>query len=230
MGYGIPCTGYSLPQANNSFSLNPVTGDLIWDAPLATGEYNVAFYIIEWRKVNGHFITIDSVERDMQITILNCSNNPPQFGTISDTCIFAGDTLALTLIATDPEGNSMNMTAYGSPLTITDPATFSSDSPHNPVTGHFDWNTKCHHIRIQPYTVYFRSQDVVSPPEVQLVDLENINIRVIAPAPQSLTATPAGNTIILNWNPGACATDKGYHEEAVSSPEHLTARVKQEYL
>ncbi|HLG34405.1 MAG TPA: gliding motility-associated C-terminal domain-containing protein [Bacteroidia bacterium] len=204
MAPSTPVPGYFLPPANNSFTLNPVTGDLIWDTPQAVGEYNVAFYIIEWR--NGH--RIDSVTRDMQITILNCNNNPPVISSVKDTCIFAGDALSFSVTATDPDGNNVSLTAYGAPFTVTDPATFSSTPPSDTVTGIFNWNTQCHHIRLQPYSVVFRAQD--NSPEVQLVDLEHVNIRVIAPPPQGLTATPAGNTILLNWLPGACATDSGY--------------------
>ncbi|MBK5285259.1 MAG: gliding motility-associated C-terminal domain-containing protein [Bacteroidia bacterium] len=203
MGPGVPCPGYFLP---GGITLDPVTGDLVWNTPQIPGEYNIAFYIIEWR--NGY--AIDSVERDMQITILNCNNNPPQISTMNDTCIFAGDTLSFNVTATDPDGNNVNMTSNGSPYTVADPATFNSNSPNNPVTGNFNWKTQCHHLRPQPYSVFFRTQDIVSPPEVQLVDLMNLNIRVIAPPPQSLTAVPAGNSILLNWSPGACATDLGY--------------------
>lgn len=209
MGFNTPVPGYFLPTP--APTLDPVTGDFVWNTPQPpTGEYNFAFYIIEWR--NGH--AIDSVTRDMQVTILNCTNNPPVISAVNDTCIFAGDTLSFNVIATDPDGNNVSLTAYGAPFTVADPATFTSNSPNNPVTGNFDWKTKCHHIRIQPYTVIFRARDTISTldtPDVPLVALEHVNIRVIAPPPQMLTATPAGNSILLNWSPGACATDKGYH-------------------
>jgi hypothetical protein len=33
-----------------TFTINPITGDLIWDVPRQVGQYNVAFVIEEWRK------------------------------------------------------------------------------------------------------------------------------------------------------------------------------------
>jgi hypothetical protein len=39
---GLDIPGYTFPQASNSFSMNPVTGDLLWDSPVQQGEYNVA--------------------------------------------------------------------------------------------------------------------------------------------------------------------------------------------
>jgi hypothetical protein len=87
------------------------------------------------------------------------------------------------------------------------PATFSSNAPANPAIGTFNWNTNCSHIRPQPYTVFFAAEDNGTP---NLVDLTNVNIRVIAPPPQGLTATPLANAILLNWSPGLCPTDLGY--------------------
>ncbi|HRH66178.1 MAG TPA: gliding motility-associated C-terminal domain-containing protein, partial [Bacteroidia bacterium] len=46
---GDPIPGYTFPAASVSFSMDPVTGDLTWNAPVQAGEYNVAFKIIEWR-------------------------------------------------------------------------------------------------------------------------------------------------------------------------------------
>jgi hypothetical protein len=207
-GLNAPVPGYTLPAASSSITLDPVTGDLIWDHPLNAGEYNVAFYIIEWR----FGYPMDTIERDMQITIYNCTNKSPKFASLNDTCILAGQNISFNITATDPNNNSMNMTTSGSPyLVASQPATFSSNSPADPVIGAFNWNTECSHIRPQPYTVFFEAQDIVSPPDIPLVDLTHVNIRVIAPPPQSLTAIASGNTIVLNWNPGACATDSGYN-------------------
>lgn len=205
-GLGQPVSLYSLPSANNFLTLNPVTGDLVWNTPQAAGEYNIAFYIIEWR----FGYPMDTVMRDMQITISNCTNQRPQFTALHDTCIFAGQSISFNVVATDPDGNSVNLTTAGSPYLVAQPATFSSNSPANPVTGTFNWNTNCSHIRPQSYTVFFVAQDIVTPPDIPLVDLTNVNIHVIAPPPQNLTAVPQGNTIVLNWSPGACATDSGY--------------------
>ncbi|MFM7858615.1 MAG: hypothetical protein ACKO96_43525, partial [Flammeovirgaceae bacterium] len=42
-----------------SFTINPRTGTIIWDAPgSSVGEYNIAFKIISWRKVAGAFVQL----------------------------------------------------------------------------------------------------------------------------------------------------------------------------
>ena len=86
---GLPIPGYTYPVASNSFTLDPISGDLVWDSPMSCGEFNVAFLIREYR--NG--AQIGFVERDMQITIIcnnQFNNEAPVFTTINDFCVQRG--------------------------------------------------------------------------------------------------------------------------------------------
>ncbi len=202
---GLAIPGYFLPPSSNSLTLNAVTGDLIWDSPLATGEYNIAILVISWR--NGSMIS--TIERDMQIVIGTCSNNPPVITPLSDTCVIAGDTLSFDVHATDPDGDLVELTSTGGAYAISDPAVFTPPSSLAvTVTGHFDWKTKCHHVRRQPYHVQFKAKDNNS--QVQLADLKGLNIYVIGPAPTNPVANPLGNAIILSWDASACSNAIGY--------------------
>lgn len=199
---GFPIPGYTLPIATNSFSIDPVSGDLIWDTPDSVGEYNVAFNIIEWR--NGDTMSVTT--RDMQINIDNCSNRPPIFTNVNDTCILAGDSLGFMICAKDTQANNVTLTASGGPLQLTDnPATFVGASGSDSVCGVFSWQTVCSHIRPQPYQVLFRAVDNGNP--VSLTALQSVFIKVIGPAPVSPTATPSGNTIQLTWSAPSCASE-----------------------
>ena len=109
---GQPIPGYVFPQASSSLSVNPVTGDLIWDSPTQLGEYNVAILIEEFR--GG--IKIGAILRDLQITVAACSNNPPIITGTQDTCIVVGDTLNMNFNAFDPDGNNVVFSATGGPL------------------------------------------------------------------------------------------------------------------
>jgi hypothetical protein len=53
----------------SNFKINPVSGDITWDAPGTRGEYNIAFQVVEWRKVNGNYYKLGYVTRDMQILV-----------------------------------------------------------------------------------------------------------------------------------------------------------------
>ena len=202
---GLEIPGYTFPQTSNSISINSVTGDFIWDSPVIQGEYNIAILIEEWR--NG--IRIGYITRDMQIIIAGCNNQPPVIDPIPDTCIKAGDTLIFNVHAYDPDVTMTTISATGGPLILSNsPAIFYPTSATPSVTSQFYWKTLCEHIRKSAYQVSFKAQDNGNP--VKLTTYKNINIKVIAPAPENLTATPFGNTIKLSWNKSLCSNAYGY--------------------
>lgn len=200
-GENIP--GYLLPNkigdAGQTFKIDSITGDIVWDSPKIQGEYNIAFYIEEWR--NG--IKIGYIVRDMQITIVTCDNEAPEI-LAHDTCVIAGDTLKLFVTATDPDNDSIYLTATGAPFAVNNsPATFSEiDMNLGFSKSLLQWNTDCLHVRKNTYPVYLKAIDNSEP--VKLFDLQTIEIKVIGPAPENLTAIPLGNDIHLNWDPYQC--------------------------
>lgn len=197
--------GYSLPAASQSISIDPRTGDLIWDSPVQQGEYNVAILIQEWR----HGVMIGSMVRDMQITISACDNEPPTIATITDTCVTAGETLTFTVVADDPNSTSVALTATGGVLNIANShATFSSSAGPPPQSGRFIWTTNCGHVRRSSYNVLFKAID--NGPQVNLTAFKTVNITVVAPKPENLSATPIGNSIELQWDRHCCANASGY--------------------
>lgn len=207
-GQNIP--GFQLPNLVGSnqgttFTMNPLTGEILWEKPAMQGEYNIAFLIEEWR--NG--LKIGYITRDMQITIVTCDNNPPQINPLQDTCVEAGDTLNIKIHAIDVDANEIMLTATGAPFEIANPATFYSPNDsvgHN--TGTFTWETNCSHVRKNPYQVYFKATDNDEP--VNLFDLKSLNITVVGPAPKNNQATALGNTIQVHWNKNKCSNVVGY--------------------
>ncbi|HRZ76860.1 MAG TPA: fibronectin type III domain-containing protein, partial [Bacteroidales bacterium] len=202
---GLPIVGYTLPPASTAFSLDPYTGDLYWDAPTLQGEFNVAILIEEWR--NGVFI--GSVTRDMQITIAACNQQPPVIAPLPDTCVEAGDYLAFTVSAMDPNGHTIILTGSGAPLELyVSPAHFDSIYGIGEVFQTLTWQTECAHVRRLPYTLYFKAQDNGQP--VSLVDIETMQVTVVGPAPENLSATALGSGIDLDWDISPCPNAIGY--------------------
>ena len=202
---GLDIPGYSLPETSDSFSMNPITGDLIWDSPVTLGEYNVAFIIKEWR--NG--IEIGYIRRDMQIQIAGCSNKPPVISLPNDTCVRAGDCLQIEVSADDEDGENITLSAEGGPLILPDnPATFQTTTAPEHVNSTFQWSPSCINIRKRPYQMFFKAIDESN--EVNLTDLRSLNISVIGNPPVFPAAIPDNNNIIVSWNPSPCTNAVGY--------------------
>lgn len=210
-----PIAGYLFPDQTagcngNSFTIDPVTGTIRWLNPGAQGEFNIAFRVLEWRRINGVMVNVGWVTRDMQITVRTCDNRPPVIAPVADTCVNAGTFLAFNVQASDPDnGQQVSLNALGQPFVLpSSPATFVSPSPAQSVTGIFSWSTNCSHVRPQPYQVVFEAHD--NDDEVELYDYRTINITVVSPPPTNPSATPSGSSMLLNWTPTVCANAAGY--------------------
>jgi hypothetical protein len=188
-------TANETQNGSPTFTINPRTGTIIWDAPGKAGEYNIAFLIIQWRKFQGAWIKLGYVTRDMQIIIDDCDNTRPELQVPADICVEAGQTVDANIFGFDPDGDDVKLEAYSylfsinpSPATFTpNPATFQPSSPSLQAKGRFIWNTKCEHIRDQSYQVDFKITD--KPKQgASLVQFKTWNIRVVGPAPKWQTA------------------------------------------
>ncbi len=208
---GTPIPGYSWPNLVASpigtYSINPVTGTLVWCSAQKTGEYNLAFIVYEWRKnTAGQYSIIGYVLRDMQVTVKPCPNNlPPNFTVPNDTCVIAGAAITKTISVTDGNGsNFVQLYGYGGPFTsISPPASLSPNFTLTPYESVFQWSTNCGLIRRQPYQITIKAEDQQTP---RLVVFKTFNIRVVPPAVTNVSATPVGSNIKITWTPSTCFT------------------------
>jgi gliding motility-associated-like protein len=226
-GRGGPIEGYRDPttigpspilnEAGNgpaTLRVNPVTGDLIWDAPRQIGQYNVAMVIDEWRKApNGSYVRIGEIVRDMQIIVVETDNKRPELEVPEELCIEAGETLKFDVTATDANVNQpLRITSSGGVYNI-DPtgafrqyvadkaAVFTTASPPvpTPATGQFLWETNCEHIRQQSYDVLFKVEDIPGRFVTQLVDIKTTKINIVPARPKGLSGRDADNGVLLTW-------------------------------
>ncbi|WP_461130815.1 PKD domain-containing protein, partial [Spirosoma aerophilum] len=203
-----------------TFSINPRTGELCWDAPGEIGQFNFAFIIEEWR--NG--VLIGEITRDMQIIVVDNRNQRPLIQPIPDLCVEAGTLINQPVTATDPDGQRVIISGFGGVFNIgpdrqplpaaelIQPAyarLLNGDITQNqPATATFTWQTNCNQIRQAPYDVTFKVSDVPLRPTPSLVSFQTFRIRIVGPAVKGLTArptaTPNGRAIQLAWTPYAC--------------------------
>ncbi len=199
-----------------TFSMDRVTGDLVWDAPVTKGYYNVAFVVEEWR--DGALI--GQIVRDMQIIVEDARNDRPVIQPIPDICVEAGTLINQPVTATDKNGDKLTLTSTGGvyEASLIPPAvakfTVAQQGSQSTVTGLFSWQTSCAHIRLEPYDVLFKVEDSAPPgypnPSLfrKLVDMTTVNIKVYGPKPTGLKATavtdPTGTAYRLNWDAYKC--------------------------
>ncbi len=218
---GKPIENYSLPRKvvkGDTLFVNPVTGDLVWNAPRDTGIFNIAMNIEEWRKG----VKISNIVRDMQIEVHNSDNKPPLNPPLKPWCVEAGTTIKFNIKSTDPNNDNVNQFASGGPFEVSSPATFKLDSANSGKgysTSLFTWKTNCNHVRKQPYIVVIKAEDIN--PQLRLTDTDNFTIMVLSPAPKNLKASGSNNSIILRWSKNSCTNASGYAIYRASSPTSL---------
>lgn len=190
---------------SGTFAMNAVTGTLTWNAPTTVGEYNFAFMVISWR--NG--VALDTMVRDMQVTINDCQENePPTIETIDEICVIAGDLLEFDVVANDPDqGQLVKLIARGGPFTVMpSPAQFSGNEIFEPIPvgKTFSWQTTCEHISDQPYELIFRATDNYFG-ITGLSTIKRVKITVVGPPPENLIAEAIPGQIELFWDsPYSC--------------------------
>jgi len=213
-----PVPDYKYPDvigagANNHFTFNEKTGDLIWDTPQIAGDYNVAFKVNEYR--NGKLIT--STIRDMQIFITAmCNSVPPEMIIPSDKCMIAGDTLNIKVTAKDSDKRQkVLINASGEPFESKYGKAFLENNNiflNSPVTSTFTWQTACEHVANPYYQILFKAMDNSLSDTSGLVDLKIFKVKVSGPPPDNPEATIYNSGIKLTWSfPYPCInSDNGY--------------------
>lgn len=223
----IDVVNYSFPDENDialydaktedkkfpaTFTLDQLTGDLVWDAPGGEGEYNAAFRVWEWRKIEGVWYPLGYVTRDMQIIVTDCNNEPPEIEPPPDTCIVAGDILREEIIATDPDNDPIILSSFGSVYEFnSNPASYSpypEVAQPSPASLNFSWQTDCSHVREREYQVRFKAvdqPDISQGEGPKLADFATWFIRVVGPPPEGLIADQGkGSKVNLSWDAYNC--------------------------
>ncbi|MEH0157009.1 gliding motility-associated C-terminal domain-containing protein [Limibacter armeniacum] len=238
-GRDLPVQNYRFPDDPNEtwtferedctrpgeFFIDPITGDLTWDAPNEAGEYNVAFFVDEFR--DGQ--KIGSVNRDMQIIVKDVANFGPTLTVPNDTCVIAGDQITGLIVSEElmeapcatgglePENHLVDLFLVTQP-SLTPPSVSPSfavaglQPPLGREEGTLTWQTNCLDIRSEPYQFTFQTLDNPRPEndrlnaQLQLGDTKSWRIKVVGPPPQNLQAEAdeLNGNITLTWDNYSC--------------------------
>ncbi len=204
---GEPIENYTFPEASDTLRVDAVTGDLIWDAPVDTGIYNIAMNIEEWR--NG--VKIGNIARDMQIEVFNTDNTPPVNDSIPDLCVVAGTNVEFLIRSTDEDGDNLSHFLTGGPFAFNDNSARFEEVSRAPgeLVSLFSWETSCLHPRRQPYNLVIKTED--HNPELSLIDIDNVSIKVLGPPPSAPTVRPSAVSTNISWDKYICENILGYN-------------------
>ncbi|MBQ20608.1 MAG: hypothetical protein CMD31_07615, partial [Flavobacteriales bacterium] len=165
--------GYSTAQpfgAGGFSFINGATGLTQYMSP-TTGNFVVAVEIREYR--NGNLIGVS--RRDLQLLVITCPPNPaPNLSNtggsgVTQYTISECDNLTFPITFTDPNGDSLTLTATGQifdpnfmnpPATINSPVTGAAT-----VTSNFSWTAPCGSAQALPYQFSVSATDDGCPPK-----------------------------------------------------------------
>jgi len=156
--------GYSATQPLVSVppvTMDPVTGDICM-TPTVNITTVLAVLVQEWRRINGVPTIIGTVGRDMQLTVISCTNNVPTVGGINpgattwsatdtvytmDICL--GDTVAFPTYAHDADGTNNLTLSWNNGIPD---GTFNVTGNNTPnAVGHFFWLPNSSYVSNSPY-------------------------------------------------------------------------------
>lgn len=188
------------PGLLNKITLDPITGDFVWNTPRQQGEYNIAIKVNEWRRG----VLLNSIIRDMQILVIACENDPPVIDVIQEICVIAGEEINLPIVVNDPNtGDKVGLFASGGPFIVEkNKATIENNNGFQTpeYTTNFVWQTTCNHISDRYYQVVFRAVDDHFTDSTGLATLKTVRIKVVGPEPKNLIAESEAGGIRLFWD------------------------------
>lgn len=206
---GVLVPGYRSPAdpyygAGSTISVNPLTGDLVWDSPKQVGIYNVAIEVTEWGTSPLGAYVKSKIVRDMQINVVESSNTPPVIIAPSDTCVEAGKLFKTRFSGYDPDGDALSQTKFGGPLSEGarfDFATFNT-TKDTLYSIDFLWEPTCEIVGDQLNAVTFKLTDDYP---LSLSTLHTYQIKVNLPAPEVTSIEDIGEALRVVWSEYLCS-------------------------
>lgn len=189
-----------------SISLDPYTGLHLWNSMNAKGYYCIVLKMTEWKKIDGEYYQISQSTIDYLIDLIEGENIPPQIQGLADTAIVIGNTYSNNIIMNDPEGDSIQMLAYGNFLKLLD------HSPGNKLTFYpgplnfgINYTPTAKDIRIKPYKILISGTDQAED-HLPMSKTESINIWItdrehLPDPPEKLVSQVLNKNLVgVYWN------------------------------
>jgi len=162
--------GYSASQPLSSsppVTLDPITGDICM-TPTMNQVTVMAVVCEEWREVNGTMVMIGSILRDMQMSVITCTNSLPQLTGMDSTSTYQmslclGDTVDFDVFSSDVDiANHLTISWNNGIPAGTFTITGNGVPPYRPQ-GHFNWVPNSGDISNTPHCFTVQVHDDACP-------------------------------------------------------------------
>ena len=160
-----------------AFTINPFTGDLVWDAPGnllknsqgGFSEYSLALLVEEWRQIDGAWRRIGHVSRDFLVIVEPQDVGRPDFLLPMDQVASLFEPINETIIFEDPDGDPIKVEYFGEVFDLPVNPMTVNPSPEGyakgPLSLNFQWSPIAEHARSRPYLVHLKIIDNPEDPE-----------------------------------------------------------------
>ncbi len=173
-------TGNEDRGGSAEFFINPISGDLVWNAPgdflMNTqgnfGEYTVSYIVEEWRNINGEWKNLGYITRDMLITVFPATLGRPDFSLPASLVYQTDQLLDVEIAFSDPEARDIRVETFGALFNSANPLTIvplSEEFVTSPFNATLQWTPQSNQTSARPYLLHLRVTNQLDLSERQLV-------------------------------------------------------------
>ena len=195
-----------------TFEIDPITGDLVWDAPgdfLANSqgpfsEYSVAFIVEEWRRVNDQWMRIGYVTRDMQIIVSGEKGGRPNFELPDHAIIAEGTNIDQEIEFSNFQQEDIKVSYFGEVFDLNHNAMMAepvlNEFTTGPVNLNLQWDPQNNQLNTRPYLVHLKveSQGTDTEPAATLYQTWVLSIEELPEIIPPGISMPPTSTLVTN--------------------------------
>jgi len=164
----IPAVNYWIPEEINDItgrkisriSMDPSNASVLWNTNAVEGAYTTVITVAEWRKVDGVYYQISSSIMDYTVDFDATENTTPVINGLQDAAIIIGQNYSASISAYDPDGDSIQVNAYGDFLRLMDeePKEDFNFYP-GPIEKDLNFSPTIANVRAKPYKAVYAVTD-----------------------------------------------------------------------
>ena len=140
--------------------MDPFNASVLWNTNTVEEAYTTVITVAEWRKVDGVYYQISSSILDYTVDFDATENTTPVINGLQDTAIVVGQNYSTSISAYDPDGDSIQVNAYGDFFRLMDeePKEAFNFYP-GPIEKGLNYSPTAANVRAKPYKAVYAVTD-----------------------------------------------------------------------